>query len=68
MDMTDKFERIRDVLDEANDTLSDLLEDDDLEHADALRQKVRSFYEQMKRMESQSESLLDEVRRIHQDD
>lgn len=67
MDMTDKFERIRDVLDEANDTLSDLLEDDDLEHADTLRQKVRSFYEQMKRMESQSESLLDEVRRIHQD-
>lgn len=68
MDLGDKFERIRDVLDEVNDSLSDVLDDDDLEHADALRQQVRTFYEQMKRMESQSERLLDGVRRIHQDD
>lgn len=68
MDLGDKFERIRDILDEATDTISDVLEDDDLEHQDALRQQVRTFYEQMKRMESQSETLLDAVRRIHQDD
>lgn len=68
MDLGDKFERIRDILDEVTDTLSDVLEDDDLENADALRQQVRTFYEQMKRMESQSETLLDGVRRIHQDD
>lgn len=68
MDLGDKFERIRDMLDEANDTLSDVLEDGDLEHHDALRQQARTFYEQLKRMESQSETLLDAVRRIHQDD
>lgn len=68
MDVSDKFERIRDILDEATDTISDILDDDDLEHADALRQQVRTFYEQLKRMESQSETLLDGVRRIHQDD
>ena len=68
MDLGDKFERIRDVLDEANDMLSDVLEDDDLEHAGALRQQVRTFHEQMKRMESQSESLLEGVRRIHHDE
>lgn len=65
MDIADKFERIRDVLDEANDTLSDVLEDNELEHQDALRQRVRSFLEQMKRMESMSENLLEEVRHIH---
>lgn len=68
MDVGDKFERIRDILDEVTDTLSDVLEDDDLERHDALRQQVRTFYDQMKRMESQSETLLDGVRRIHQDD
>lgn len=68
MDLTDKFERIRDVVDEATDTLSDVLEDDELSRQPAFRQQVRTFYDQMKRMESQSERLLSEVRRIHQDD
>lgn len=66
MDVTAKFHRLRDIFDEANDTLSDILEDDELEHEhfSSLLSNVRSLQDQARRMESMTERLLLDLERV----
>jgi hypothetical protein len=63
MDVTSKFHRLQDIFDEANDTLSDILEDDELEHEhfSSLRNSVRSLQDQSRRMESMTNRFLSEL-------